>query len=109
MLLVLVSWVLSLWVEHVAAYETFYGAFGSVIVIVLWFYLSTMTLVIGGFFNAGLGESWAANAAELRFFDSVDAWIHRIEAAGFEHTGDRIAQAGDPSDNVLMAFRRLES
>lgn len=53
-LLVLVSWALSLWVEHVASYETFYGAFGSVIVIVLWFYLSTLTLVIGGFINAEL-------------------------------------------------------
>ena len=57
-------------------------------------------------FNAGLGESWATNNAELRFFDSVDEWIRRIEAAGFEHTGERIVQDGDPSDNVLMAFRR---
>jgi FAD/FMN-containing dehydrogenase len=60
-------------------------------------------------FNAGLGESWATNAAELRFFDSVEEWIRRIEAVGFEHTGERIVQEGDPSDNVLMAFRRRES
>jgi FAD/FMN-containing dehydrogenase/SAM-dependent methyltransferase len=59
-------------------------------------------------FNAGLGESWATNAAELRYFDSVDEWIRRIEAAGFQHTGDRIVQSGDPSDNVLMAFKRVE-
>lgn len=59
-------------------------------------------------FNAGLGESWAVNAAELRLFDSVDTWIRRIEAAGFVHTGERIVQEGDPSHNVLMAFRRLE-
>ena len=58
-------------------------------------------------FNAGLGESWATNAAELRYFDSVDEWIRRIEAAGFEHTGERIVQDGDPSENVLMAFRRV--
>jgi FAD/FMN-containing dehydrogenase/SAM-dependent methyltransferase len=58
-------------------------------------------------FNAGLGESWATNAAELRHFASVDEWIHRIEAAGFKHTGERIVQQGDPSDNVLMAFRRV--
>lgn len=58
-------------------------------------------------FNAGLGESWATNAAELRHFDSVDEWIRRIEAAGFRHTGERIVQHGDPSDNVLMAFKRL--
>jgi membrane protein len=53
-LLVIVSWGLSQWVERIASYEVFYGAFGSVIVIVLWFYLSTITLVIGGFFNAEL-------------------------------------------------------
>lgn len=57
-------------------------------------------------FNAGLGEPWAVNAAELRFFDAVDTWVQRIEAAGFTHTGERIVQDGDPSQNVLMAFRR---
>ncbi|UGQ47892.1 FAD-binding protein [Massilia endophytica] len=57
-------------------------------------------------FNAGVGEHWATNAAELRFFASVDEWVRRIEAAGFEHTGERLLQPGDPSDNVLMAFRR---
>jgi SAM-dependent methyltransferase len=60
-------------------------------------------------FNAGLGEPWANNAAELRHFDSVDEWIRRVEAAGFKHTGERITQDGDPSDNVLMAFKRLEA
>lgn len=53
-LLVLVSWGLSLWVERIATYEAFYGGFGSVVVIVLWFYLSTIMLVIGGFVNAEL-------------------------------------------------------
>jgi FAD/FMN-containing dehydrogenase/SAM-dependent methyltransferase len=60
-------------------------------------------------FNAGLGEPWANNAAELRHFAGVDEWIRRIEAAGFKHTGERITQDGDPSDNVLMAFKRLEA
>jgi FAD/FMN-containing dehydrogenase/SAM-dependent methyltransferase len=58
-------------------------------------------------FNAGLGESWATNAAELRHFASVDEWIRRIEAVGFKHTGERLVQRGDPSDNVLMAFQRV--
>jgi membrane protein len=53
-LLVLVSWGLSEWVERVAHYEVFYGAFGSVVVVVLWFYLSTMAIVLGGFVNAEL-------------------------------------------------------
>jgi FAD/FMN-containing dehydrogenase len=58
-------------------------------------------------FNAGLGESWATNQAELRHFAPVDAWIARIEAAGFRHSGERLVQDGDPSDNVLLAFERL--
>lgn len=60
-------------------------------------------------FNAGLKEPWSVNAAELRHFASVDDWIRRIEAAGFVHTGQRIVQEGDPSDNVLMAFKRVAS
>jgi FAD/FMN-containing dehydrogenase/SAM-dependent methyltransferase len=57
-------------------------------------------------FNAGLGESWETNQAELRHFASVDDWISRVEAAGFRHTGVRLTQQGDPSDNVLIAFVR---
>lgn len=57
-------------------------------------------------FNAGLGETWSTNAAELRYFAGVDEWIRRIENVGLLHTGERILQSGDPSDNVLMAFRK---
>jgi membrane protein len=53
-LLVLVSWVLSLWVDHIANTELVYGAFAGAVVTILWFYLSVMTLVIGGFVNAEL-------------------------------------------------------
>lgn len=53
-LLVIVSWALSVWVENITNTELIYGAFGSVIVTILWFYLSTMTLVFGGFVNAEL-------------------------------------------------------
>lgn len=57
-------------------------------------------------FNAGLGESWETNRKELRHFASIEDWIARIEAVGFRHTGERLAQAGDPSDNLLLAFVR---
>jgi membrane protein len=67
-LLVLVSFLLSQWVERIASYEAFYGAFGSVIVIVLWFYFSTMTLVIGGFFNAELERHSGAPAPDRSLY-----------------------------------------
>ncbi|MCW5801406.1 MAG: YihY/virulence factor BrkB family protein [Deltaproteobacteria bacterium] len=54
LLLVLVSYLLSLWVDHVANYNVWYGAFGSVVVVLLWFYVSTLAIVIGGFLNAEL-------------------------------------------------------
>jgi membrane protein len=54
LLLVIVSIGLSLWVERVASYDVIYGTFGSVVVVMLWFYLSVLALVIGGFVNAEL-------------------------------------------------------
>jgi SAM-dependent methyltransferase len=59
-------------------------------------------------FNSVLGETWETNQKELRRFASVDEWIARIEAVGFRHTGSRLRQDGDPSDNILMAFERVE-
>jgi FAD/FMN-containing dehydrogenase/SAM-dependent methyltransferase len=59
-------------------------------------------------FNAVLGETWESNRRELRHFASVDNWIARIEAVGFRHTGARLPQDGDPSDNLLLAFERVE-
>ena len=48
------SWGLSQWVDRVRDYDLVYGAFGSAIVVLLWFYLSTIALVVGGFMNAEL-------------------------------------------------------
>jgi membrane protein len=48
------SWGLSMWVDHVANYQLFYGAFASVIVTLLWFYFSVLAILIGGFVNAEL-------------------------------------------------------
>jgi len=54
LLLVAVSWGLSQWVDRVRNYDLVYGAFGSAVVVLLWFYLSTIALVVGGFVNAEL-------------------------------------------------------
>ena len=59
---------LSQWVERIATYELFYGAFGSVIVIVLWFYFSTIALVIGGFVNAELERHGGAPAPDRSLY-----------------------------------------
>ena len=67
-LLLVVSWALSLWVDKISNAELIYGAFGSVIVTLLWFYLSTMTLVIGGFVNAELERHRGAPEPERSMY-----------------------------------------
>ncbi len=58
-------------------------------------------------FNAGTGETWETNAAEPRFFNRIEHWVNAVEQQGFKDLGQRLLQKNDPSDNVLMAFRRL--
>ncbi len=48
------SLALSVWVSRVTDYNVFYGTFGSVIVTILWFYFSVISIVLGGFANAEL-------------------------------------------------------
>jgi len=55
-------------------------------------------------FNAGLGVPWSENEAERRHFAPVSAWVERLAAVGLADTGQRLRQAHDPSENILMAF-----
>ncbi|MDN8617047.1 FAD-binding protein [Variovorax ginsengisoli] len=57
-------------------------------------------------FNAGLGETWETNRAELRFFEPVATWVERLAQAGFKDSGARILQDNDPTDNVLLCFTK---
>jgi len=66
--------------------------------------MDTFVSLVHTVFNAGVGESWATNEAEVRHFASVDTWIERLEAVGLAHTGPRLRQAKDPSDNLLVCF-----
>ena len=67
-LLVVLSLALSVWVERVANFDLLYGAFGSVIVILLWFYLSVIAIVLGGFVNAELERHSGAPAPERAMY-----------------------------------------
>jgi len=68
LLLIGVSWGLSQWAERVTNYELFYGTFGSIVVVILWFYLSTISLVLGGFLNAELERRSGAPAPERSMY-----------------------------------------
>ena len=67
-LLVVLSLALSVWVDRVANFDLWYGAFGSVIVILLWFYLSVIAIVLGGFVNAELERHSGAPAPERSMY-----------------------------------------
>jgi membrane protein len=43
------------WVDRVADYQILYGAFAGVIVVILWFYLSALSVLVGAAVNAELG------------------------------------------------------
>jgi membrane protein len=66
--LVLVSFGLSIYVDRIASYDLWYGTFGSVIVILLWFYLSVIALVVGGFINAELERHAGAPAPDRQMY-----------------------------------------
>jgi SAM-dependent methyltransferase len=55
-------------------------------------------------FNLGLGLSWAANAAEPRYFVPLADVVRRVEGCGLKDTGARILQPNDPTANTLLAF-----
>ncbi len=68
LLLLIVSWGLSQWVDRVAAYDVVYGTFGSVVVVLLWFYLAVISMVVGGFLNAELERHAGAPAPERSMY-----------------------------------------
>lgn len=67
-MVMVVSIGLSQWVTRVARYDVVYGTFGSVVVVMLWFYLSTMALLVGGFVNAELERHAGAPAPDRSMY-----------------------------------------
>ena len=67
-LVVIVSIGLSIWVDRVARYDLTYGTFGSVVVVLLWFYLSVIAIVVGGFVNAELERHAGAPAPDRSMY-----------------------------------------
>ena len=70
----LVSWLVismgfSLYVENFGKYSIIYGALGTVIVLLIWLYMTSFLLILGAEFNAALaqaGESRRASCSEIQ-------------------------------------------
>ena len=61
------SYGLSVYVDRVANYNGLYGAFGGVMIVLLWFYVSSLVILIGGVINEELEEArWRRDSAGAR-------------------------------------------
>ena len=58
-------------------------------------------------FNAGTGVSWEDNQKEIRKFRSVADWRTYLEQHGFKAASEPEAQAGDPTNNLLVAYAKV--
>lgn len=74
-----VSLTFKLYVENFGGYNKVYGSIAGVIVLMLWFYFSGVTLLLGGELNAEIEK-----AAHARHADG-DNWYHGVLSASAQH------------------------
>jgi SAM-dependent methyltransferase len=55
-------------------------------------------------YDAGLFLPWPVNHGQVRRFRSIPEWSEYLEAAGFQGSERRLAQAHDPTRNLLLEF-----
>ncbi|MBE9046243.1 YihY/virulence factor BrkB family protein [Pleurocapsales cyanobacterium LEGE 10410] len=60
----IVSLIFRLYVSHIGIYSKIYGAVGTVIILMLWLYLSSLVLLIGEQINVILGEAMRNEPAD---------------------------------------------
>ena len=58
-------------------------------------------------FNMGTNENWNYNAQELRNFYSLETLDKMLVAYGFESSGEKLYQEGDPTLNALMHYKKV--
>jgi membrane protein len=71
-----ISSLFRLYVSNFGDYNRAYGAVGTVIVLLLWLYLSSLVLLIGDQLNVTVGEDMAARSAKLRSSHSPNSSLH---------------------------------
>lgn len=68
--------------------------------------MDAMVALAHDVFNIGVYTSWEDNAKELRHFRSKEEWTEILKKAGFERDDLMLAQSHDPTDNILMSFKK---
>ena len=69
--------------------------------------MDSMVALAHDVFNIGVWLSWEDNAAELRHFRSKEEWTEILGKLGFERDDLMLAQSHDPTDNILMSFKKV--
>jgi methyltransferase family protein len=64
----------------------------------------TLTALAHDVFNAGLLLSWEENARQVRLFRPLRDWSDYLTAAGFKRSERLLAQAHDPTQNLLGEY-----
>jgi SAM-dependent methyltransferase len=67
----------------------------------------TLTALAHDVFNAGLLLSWEENARQVRLFRSMRDWSSYLSAAGFKRSKKLLAQAHDPTQNLLAEYVKM--
>jgi membrane protein len=67
-----ISWLFRVYVDNFGAYNKVYGAVGAVIVLMLWLYLTSLVLLIGGVVNVTVGEAMKSKAAQKMGSDRAE-------------------------------------
>ena len=62
----IVSLLFRLYVSHIGIYNKIYGGVGTVVILMLWLYLSSLVMLIGEQVNVILGEAIASSRSSLR-------------------------------------------
>ncbi|MGK7928859.1 MAG: YihY/virulence factor BrkB family protein [Spirulina sp.] len=70
-----ISWLFRTYVDNFGAYNKVYGAVGAVIVLMLWLYLTSLVLLIGGVINVTVGEVMKSKAAKKMGSDTAEEMI----------------------------------
>ena len=102
----LISWGFSKFVRHFGTYDATYGGLSAVIVLLLWFWLSAMTVIMGAELNAEMerqtladttrGPVRAVGQREASMADYLTLAMRRMFPGRFPHAPSVMQQAMEP-------------
>jgi membrane protein len=92
------SYALSIYVDRVADYNGLYGAFGGVMIVILWFYVTSFVIVLGAVLNEELEEArWRPGVVVEPAPTVIDPGSPEAIEAGLEPPpGDDVESYGGP-------------